>query len=643
MHGASVKRTPKRLWPAWLVSLLIVSLVLAIVASLRREGYLQRLEFFAYDFFIKRQVPAMATDPRIVLVGINEDDIHMPGLAYPIPDETMAQLMKTIEAQGPRAIGLDIYRDIPLPDQAHRELFDQVLLSNSNIICIFRFPDALHPGVKPPASLAGMPDRIAFNDLLIDPDGIMRRTLLYQDDGTNIFYSLDSRLALLYLEPEGIQLEPDVTNPDRLRLGKGSLRPLDSRDGPYVKLDTAGYQFLMDFKGPRMFQTVSWSQLVGEKLPQDTFSNKVVIVGMTAQSVQDDKVTALEQRHRGIDVHAQIVNQLLRTALNGEPQRAFWKEWQKDTWVLLWCLAGGAVGYAIRSPWRSYTLLSVTLFILGGVAWRAFNSGWWIPLAAPALACVAAAVSVNWYISSQEKAQRAMIMHLFAKQVSREVAETIWDQRNDFLEGGRPRSQKLMATVLYTDLKGYSTLSETLEPAALMDWLNEYMSMMAQVVSAHHGVIDKFIGDAVMAMFGVPLARKTEEEIKQDGVNAVRCALAMEAALEKLNALWTQRHLPVCSMRVGIHTGSLVAGSLGSADRMEYTVIGDTVNTASRLESFDKDYDEPELAGRRCRILVGESTWALLGDRFEGRCVGNMTLKGKSQEITIYRIVKELS
>ena len=121
-----------------------------------------------------------------------------------------------------------------------------------------------------------------------------------------------------------------------------------------------------------------------------------------------------------------------------------------------------------------------------------------------------------------------------------------------------------------------------------MDWLNECMEPMAKQVSVHGGVIEQFTGDAIVAIFGVPIARK-EEEISQDAINAVNCALAMETTLRDLNRHWLAQNQPATAMRIGIYTGPMVAGSLGSSDRLEYVVIGDTVNVASRLESFDKE------------------------------------------------------
>lgn len=232
-------------------------------------------------------------------------------------------------------------------------------------------------------------------------------------------------------------------------------------------------------------------------------------------------------------------------------------------------------------------------------------------------------------------------MQLFSNQVSPDIAQALWEQRDEFLAGNRPRSQKLTATVLFTDLKGFSTTSEGLEPAALMDWLNEYMEVMANAVMAHQGVVEKYIGDSIMAVFGVPIPRVSQEQIVQDARNAVRCALAMGKEMERLNALWKQRGLPACSTRVGIHTGALVAGSLGSTERQEYTVIGDSVNIASRLESFDKDATDANLRDDNCRILISDATRLLLNEKFQLLPVGTMSLKGKSEKVMIHRVVAE--
>jgi class 3 adenylate cyclase len=240
---------------------------------------------------------------------------------------------------------------------------------------------------------------------------------------------------------------------------------------------------------------------------------------------------------------------------------------------------------------------------------------------------------------AREQGQRAVLMKLFEKHVSPEVAEAVWNQRELFLEGGRPKSQKLIVTVLFTDLKGFSTVSEKMDPQGLMDWLNAYMDKMAKIVMDHGGVVDDYFGDAIKSNFGVPLPRTTEAQIRQDAVNAVSCALAMEQEMRQLNLGMRAQDLPTLCMRVGIYTGPVVAGSLGSADRLKYTTIGDAVNTASRLESFDKDLVLPHLETSPCRILIGESTLRYLDNQFETQPVGELSLKGKDEKIRAYCVI----
>jgi adenylate cyclase len=277
---------------------------------------------------------------------------------------------------------------------------------------------------------------------------------------------------------------------------------------------------------------------------------------------------------------------------------------------------------------------TVGLLLLGLVCYLAFIEAWWLPLVPSALAFGIAATGVTASLSRQESMQRALLMQLFSKYVSRDFAEAIWQQREQFAVGGCPRPQQLVATVLFVDLRGFTAVSEKLEPQALIPWLNAFIDSMARLVMRHGGVAHQFIGDAVMAVFGVPLARTTRAEIAQDAANAVQCALAMTRQVDCLNARWREQGLPAMGIRIGICTGAVVVGSLGSEERLAYMVIGDTVNTASRLQSLDCSAC-PATSGR---ILIGESTLAYLEGQFTTQCIGAMRLKGKDKEISIYRV-----
>ena len=232
-------------------------------------------------------------------------------------------------------------------------------------------------------------------------------------------------------------------------------------------------------------------------------------------------------------------------------------------------------------------------------------------------------------------------MKLYSRHVSKEIAESIWANRDSFLEGHRPLAQKLVVTVLFTDLKGFSTLAERMEPSQLYIWLNGYLGAMAQVIQDHGRVLKQFTGDGILALFGVPVPHTTLAQQGNDPAAAVRCALAMGRRLVVLSDDWQKAGLPAVSMRVGIYTGEVAAGSVGSDDRFEYAVIGHAVNTAARLEAYDKSLADPDLLPNRCRILVGAPTHDLLDGKFASREIGLLQVKGKVNKVPVFQILDE--
>ncbi len=632
----SFKSKPTRSPAAF--GLLISTLVFMSVAGLRYAGMLQMLELSAYDCYVRYRPHVQKQDPGIVLVTISEEDIRQLA-QWPISDDTMAELLENILEDNPRGIGMDIYRDIPV--QPGRERLGRVFSEHGRLVLVRKLGDETTSGVPPPYA-ATEDNLVGFNDLLVDPDGIVRRGLLFMDDGQTSYYSFDLLLTLLYLEKEGISPGMDPSNPQWLRLGKTTFAPLEKNDGGYVGMDARGYQFLLDFsRAGASFSSFSIVDVLSKRTPGEAFRDKLVIIGSVAESTNDFffvPVAGSQGFHNrlwGLELHAGIVSQLIGAALYGDAPMGFISEGYEWAWILLWCLIGYALSLRIRSlPWFVLmNLCAVAALIF--IAFLAFGKGFWVPMAPPALACLMSAAAVTAYMSHQEKAQKALLMQLFSSHVSRDVAEAMWAERDRFMDGGRPRSQNLVATVLFTDLKGFTPIAENMEAGALMDWLNEYMGAMARQVVNNRGVVNKYIGDAVMAVFGIPVARKTEEEISRDAVNAVTCALGMGQDLERLNRAWLDQGRTTVKMRVGIHTGPLVVGCVGSTQRLEYTVIGDTVNIASRLESFDKEAASESV----CRILVGEETWQRLGQGFACKKLTSVPLKGKMQEVTIYQVL----
>lgn len=623
------------------IALLISSLVVLGIIALRTGGALESLELTAYDWYLRAQ-PATSMDRRIVLVTITEEDIQRLG-HWPLTDATVADALTRLLAYRPRAIGLDLYRDLPVPPG--RSDLDAVLKADRRVVVVTKIGEGTSDGIPPPSALANS-DQVGFSDVVVDRGGIVRRGLLFLDRRDTIAYSFALRLALLYLQAENIGPQSDSRNPEHLRLGRTTIRPLEAHEGPYARADTGGYQFLLDFHGlPRGFPSFSFRHLLEDRIEPAALRDAIVILGVAAEGSKDFFYTPYsrgrdaDQQISGIALHGHIASQLLRMALEGaSPLRAV-EAGHAALWIALWSLLGGVAGLASRSAWRFALIAGGGLLALGGLVYVGFRLGWWVPLIPPALGWFGAATLVTAYTSYWEKAQRAQLMGLFSRHLSPEIADAVWRQRHEFLDGGRPRPQRLTATVLFTDLVGYTSLSEDRSPQSLVEWLNVYMEAMAQPVIENDGLINQYIGDSIMALFGAPFPRATAAEVSRDAVNAVECALGMERNLQALNRRWQSEGLPTAAMRIGIFTGPVVGGSVGSAQRLAYTVIGDTVNTASRLESYAKDlfFDDP--LGHPCRILIGATTASHLGERFELEAVGEVELKGKQRKVAIYRVV----
>jgi adenylate cyclase len=606
-------------------------------------GSLQFLEFQFYDLLIRQQKKAPSNEP-LVLVELREADIKSPTLEYPLYDEKLAELLTILEADHPAVIGVDIWRDIPVPKNGTGlARLDQVLKTNANIIAIFTLDNV----VKPPAVLEWNPERVAFNDNfppdleVADTIPKVRRSLLFADSSAGTQYdSLPFRTALAYLEQRGITLGP-FDGLSRLRLGKTWLRRFQPGDGAYVRANATGWQMLLDFRCPPNFTRFSVLDALEGRIPPGALRDKIVLLGINALSVEDARVTPIHRTQRGIELQAMTVNQLLRHALDGERPMRVLGDLFENCMLLFWCLAGCVIGNWVRSAWKIAGATFLCLASLPAIGWMAFAAGLWIPVVAPALGFVGASVLGVSYASSRERGMRSILMQLYSRHVSKEIAEETWANRESFLEGQRPLAQKLTVTVLFTDLKGFSTISEKMEPARLYEWLNGYLGAMAELIQAHGGVLKQFAGDGILALFGVPVPHLTREQQAGDAKAATTCAIAMGRRLLELVREWQQTGLPAVSMRAGIYTGEVAAGSVGSAERFEYAVVGDVVNTASRLESYDKTFADPDLQPLRCRILIGAPTHDLLDSAFQTKEIGLLEVKGKANKVAVFLVLSE--
>lgn len=615
-----------------------------LALALRSTAPVQTTELRVYDQFVRWRSDGQAPGQPITLIELSEADINQTGVwDYPVTDHQLAGLLERLESFHPAVIGLDIYRDLPVPrDGSQLAELEAVLRRHENIIAI---ASPAGPGTRelpPPPALVGNPMRVAVNDLPFDTGAgpIVRRGFLFLDDmAGETHYSLGFLMAAYRLSADGISAASDPEEPDLMRLGQSTIPRFRADDGAYVGADDRGYQFFLDYRHRGAWPAFSFGQVMDHEFRGEALTGRILLVAVNAESVNDSIASPLRAKHRGSEFHAQSAEQLLNLAEGKSLPLRFWDGHAEIAWIFGWGLFGVLMGFGARSPWIALpgTAGAMAVLMLGG--WLFFRGGVWVPIVTPAFALLPATFGAVSWLGFRERRERLIMRNLFSKHVSAELADEIWRNRDAILKEGKIPGREVTLTVLMTDLAGYSTISESMPPAELFAWLNTYMETMAGEVSRHKGVVSKFIGDAIYALFGVPIPRASPAEFAEDAQNAVRCALAMRAGLASLNRRNAAAGLPPAAMRVGIHTGSAIAGGFGGKETMEYGVIGDTVNTAARLESYDKTMVE---SGEICRILVSGATWDLLGGKFAGSSVGHLKLTGKSETHEAYLITGEI-
>ncbi len=371
-------------------------LVFFTVFTLRNTGNLQLFDFMIYDRVLRSIQPQNATDSRIVIVEIDERDINNEEYGgWPLSDTVLANLLQAIKRLNPAVIGVDIIRDVPVPASGEElaEL-ESVLDSSNNIIAVHSVSGPNNIKLPPPKILAGKPEQLGFID--IHPDRYIgnqvRRMPLFLDDGETLYHSFGLRLSLAYLKSQNIVMAPSKENPDWLALGDTDIPPFEMNDGAYRREDARGYQILLDFKGPSSFETVSMTDVFAGNVPAEIAKGKIVILGVTAPSVQDFHDTPVKVYQRGVVLHAQLVNQLLRFADGTDRPLKICSEWQELLWVFMWCLIGCTMGYFLRSTAIYAGLLPVCVMVPVLTCYLALRAGTWMPVSGSVFGCVFSAL-----------------------------------------------------------------------------------------------------------------------------------------------------------------------------------------------------------------------------------------------------------
>lgn len=618
-------------WTSVRIATVAIVTVLGSLYTVRHFGGLQPLELAVYDYLV-RLSPELSPATEILIVEVKEEDLREYG--WPLSDEILAEIFVRLQAHKPSAIGLDIYRDYPV-GEGEAALNEQ--LRQPNVITI-RNKDTLGGTPAPPAS---PPEQVSFNEIPIDKDNVIRRAELYtaSPDGETLV-SFAMQLALKYLADQGIEPTESATDANVLQLGETPFLPLTPTAGGYHNANTDGYQLLLNYRGVgRVARKMSVGEVLRSDLDSRWIEGKIVLIGSTAPSLRDGKYTPFSPILRGdaqmpgVVVHAQVVSQIVDAAMGDRALFSFWTETQEVIWFAVWALMGSIIAWRIRHPMALLGLTVGSTIIIFTSGYSLFRQGVWIPVATPILTYVLTASVVITYQSYEDNRRHEIVMRLLGQSTSPEIAQALWRGRDKLLKAGKLPGIRLVATMLFLDIRGFSTISETMSPEDLLDWLNGILSEITEEVLKREGIVNKFTGDGVMAVFGVPLTHVKETEVALDARNAVDCALAISDRLHLLNERNRDKRLARIQMRIGIFTGEVVVGSLGGKDRLEYGVLGDSVNTAARLESCVKERQPSD-----CRILIARDTLNYLGDRYDVESWGPMSLKGKQQMVEVFQV-----
>jgi adenylate cyclase len=376
---------------------------------------------------------------------------------------------------------------------------------------------------------------------------------------------------------------------------------------------------LIDYAGPdgTIPHVPAMDVLAGRGL--ERLKDRAVFIGATAPGLFDLRVTPVSTIMPGVEKHANVAANLLDRRFIVRP---VWGEFVEAGAIVLFPLLLAFVVPAMR-PYPSIAMTAVIWAALFVISHAGFRRGLWINLVYPSIALLLTFVAITVYRFLFEERQRQYTRRAFQQYVSPEVVERIMQNPQALQFGGELRN----LTVLFSDIRDFTTFTEKHDPHVVVQMLREYLTEMTRIVIEEGGTLDKYIGDAVMAEFGAPIA------YPDHALRGCRAALRMAAEVERLTAKWTAEGKEPFRIGLGVNTGNMVVGNLGSEQLFDYTVIGDEVNLGARLESLNKDYQTDK------HIIISDGTYESAGDAIDVRRLGEVKVKGKTRPVVVYELL----
>ncbi len=510
-----------------------------------------------------------------------------------------------------------------LPPEETREQNQELVAEFLNYLSFQAYPQIVNPefagkfegpdyhGISPNLPrFALYAKNFGYFNVLPDPDGVVRREpaiIRYQE---NFYPSLDIASALAYTD-RSLDKVAVIFN-------SNGLERIDF--GP-IAIPTDPHGFVqINFHGPaRTFPTYSMADVVQGTIDPGLFKDRLVLFGPTATGIADMAVTPFQtEAYPGVEVHANFIENLL----HGDFLRRGLRENLIDIgFILLFSLGAGILLSVVPSV-RATAILIALLGIFLWLAYYLFVAHRiWIAAFLPTATLTinyAGIVSYRFFFEEREKKK----MHgAFQQYVAPSVINQLLQQPDLLRLGGEEKA----LTAMFADIRGFTSISEGMSPAQLVDLLNEYLSEMTEVIFRSWGTLDKYIGDAIMAFWGAPYPQPDHAE------RACHAALEMLETLGELQKKWEAEGRPRMNIGIGIHTGPMLVGNMGSRRRFNFTIMGDNVNLASRLEGLNKTFGT--------RLIVSENTHQVVSDHVVSRELDLIRVKGKKQPVKIYELL----
>ena len=447
-----------------------------------------------------------------------------------------------------------------------------------------------------------------YFNMFPDQDGVVRWMPLIIRCGQNmdIFPPLSVQCAWHFLDRPQLMVKVAGYGMEGIQMGDR-----------FIPTDETG-KMLINFAGPsKTFSHFSISDILKGNLPKGTFKDKIVLVGATAVGLYDLRITPFSPVYPGLEVHATVIDNILKQNFLNKPT---WAKIFDLLAIILLCVLVGI--FVPRLGAVMGMLFALGLFMVHLIIARALfvSSGIWFDIVYPLLGLLITYASLTVYHYITEERERKKIKGAFSYYVSSSVVNEVLKHPEQLKLGGDKRD----LSVLFSDIRGFTTISEDLTPEELVSLLNEYLTVMTDVVFKYDGTLDKYMGDAVMAIYGAPFSQQNHP------ASACHSALEMMEDLKKLNEKWLDEGKKPLDIGIGINTGDMMVGNMGSDQRFDYTVMGDAVNLGSRLEGANKNY--------RTNILISEFTYERVKDEFVCMEVDSVRVKGKTLPVRIYQL-----